>query len=88
MAISSGQVTVTTERISVISDDRDGCEAVIYNNSNSRSVYLGNSQVTYSNGLELPKGEAIKINLGPVEEIYGVTASDTALVTYLLTKNQ
>ncbi len=39
-------------------------------------------------GLELPKGESIKIELGPEEEIYAITDSGDADITYLLTKNE
>lgn len=88
MAIASNQVTVTTSPTPIITDDSDGQYVRIRNMSSSRSVFLGTSGVTISNGYELVKDSSIEMNLGPGEEIYGVVAEETEPVCWIATMNE
>ncbi len=88
MAIGNDQVTVGVTATAIITDDSDGQQVVIRNMSSSRSVFIGDSDVTINNGHELVKNGSIDLFLGPREEIYGVVAADTETVCYLATMNE
>lgn len=88
MSIGNGQVIVGTSATAIISDDVDGQYVTIRNMSANRSVFLGTSEVTTSNGYELVKDSSLELNLGPGEEIYGVVAQDTETVCWIATMNE
>lgn len=88
MAIASNQVTVTTSSTPIITDDSDGQYVRIRNMSSNKSVFLGTSSVTISNGYELVKDSSIEMNLGPGEEIFGIVEEDTEPVCWIATMNE
>jgi hypothetical protein len=88
MGIGNDQVTVTTSATPIITDDSDGQYVRIRNMSSSRSVFLGTSSVTISNGYELVKDSSIEMSLGPGEEIYGIVEEDTQPVCWIATMNE
>ncbi|KKK73483.1 hypothetical protein LCGC14_2893380 [marine sediment metagenome] len=88
MAIGNEQITIGTTATAIITDDYDGQRVVIRNMSSSRSVFIGDSDVTINDGHELIKDSNIELFLGPGEEIYGVVAEGTETVCYLATMNE
>jgi len=83
MAITSGQITVTTSRVQV-----DGCSANpsrlhIHNNDNTADLFLGNDSVTTSNGLRLPKLDSIELTLNAGESLYAISAAGSHAVSWL-----
>ncbi len=84
MAIGHNQVTVTTEPTLIFGGDIDGAYVYIFSLS---GVYLGDSSVSITNGHWRPAGSDISLFLGPSEQIYGIAANGTTLVSYLSTLN-
>lgn len=86
MAISTGQLALTTTAALVASPDVDGCRVMLYVAGNN-AVYLGASNVTISTGLELRKDHGItELRLRPGDNLYAVTAA-TETLTYMIVEN-
>lgn len=85
--IASNQVTVGTESTVIIANDVDGQNVTIKNTSDTE-VYLGDGNVTISNGFKLEQNEIVDMFLGPGEEIYGIVDDGTGEICYIATMNQ
>ena len=86
MAITTGQLALTTTAALVVSSDVDGCRVMFYVKGNN-AVYLGASNVTTSTGLELRKEHGItEFRLCPGDNLYAVTAT-TETLTYMIVEN-
>ena len=80
----SARVTVGTTATLLVDVDSTYREIHLHALSNT-TVMLGGSDVTSSNGFLMEKDDgSIKIQLQPNEQIYGVVASGTEVVTILL----
>jgi len=83
MAYSSGQVSVGTSATQILTTGpAPAFDVVIYS---SATVYLGGSNVTTSNGLEIPASTPTRIPSSGAEDdvLYGIASSGTATVGYL-----
>ena len=87
MAISSGQVTVSTTPVELHTADPDGVDIII---NASQNIYIGRSDVSTETGyLHTKTDPPLFLMLGPDEVLYAVRAgSQDAVVTSLRTKNQ
>jgi hypothetical protein len=85
-AVSASRVTVASTA-TVIAASTSARASIVVRNRGTVSVYLGGPTVTSSAGFELSAGDAIGIELWPGESLYGITASSTARVDVLRTKN-
>lgn len=83
MSISSAQVTVGTARVYLTGADPNPGYVHIHNNDNTKTLFLGGSDVTSSNGLHLLKEDSIEFFLHPGRGIYAVTADGTCAVSWL-----
>ncbi len=80
MSITSGQTSVTTARVHIDGSDRNPMRLTIQNNDNTKTLYLGGSTVTTSNGLALLKQELLQLTLNPGEALYAVSSDDSGHV--------
>lgn len=88
MAVGHGQVATSSVRVEVIESDDDGQHVHIFNHSGD-PVYLGNGDVSTSNGYKLIEETSVDLNLGPGESISAIMAADkTGTVSYIATMNQ
>lgn len=82
--ISSGQVTVgTATPVQIDGNSVNWTRLTIHNNDNTKVLYLGGSDVTASNGLQLLKEETIQIELGPNESLYAISSSGSHVISFL-----
>jgi hypothetical protein len=79
---ATGQVSVTTTAVKIISANNNRSGLVLYN-SGTVTVYLGTIQSTLTSGTghALPAGAALTLQADG--DIFGITASSSATVTYL-----
>lgn len=73
MAITNGQTSIGTAATPIDGLHTNPSRIVIHNLDNTDAVYLGNSTVTITNGMELMKQETLDIQLEPLEQIYAVS---------------
>ena len=86
MAISTGQLALTSTAALVVTPDVDGCRVMRYVKGNN-AIYLGASNVTTTTGLELRKEHGItELRLRPGDSLYAVTAA-TETLTYMIVEN-
>ena len=75
MAISTGQVSVTSTRALVLGGDEDGAHIDIFNSGNTE-CFIGDETVTSANGYYLDKDTGVDLSLAPLEAVYVVCASE------------
>lgn len=79
---SSAQVTVnTTATVLVAATGFD--QTAWLHNSGGGVVYIGDSNVTTTNGYKLDNGDKMELPVGDHEALYGVTATGTNVVCVL-----
>jgi hypothetical protein len=83
MAITSGQITVTTSRVQIDGSSANPSRLHIHNNDNTTTLYLGNSSVTTSTGLQLLKLDSTELELNPGETLYAISSSGSHLISWL-----
>lgn len=83
MPFATGAVTATTTAQKII-DGKQADQALVMNTSTTTSIYVGGSDVTSANGIEVPAGGQLPITTpGGSDHLYAVTASGTAAVRVL-----
>jgi hypothetical protein len=83
MALSTDHVTITTERVQIDGSSPNPSTIWISNAGNDKTIFIGNSGVTASNGFGLLKLEQLQITLNPGESLYAITESGTATMHWL-----
>ena len=83
MAITTGQLSVTTTPVAVNVPNVMPMRIHIHNNDVTNNLLVGNGNVTSSNGMILPKLDSVELVLNPNEVIYLVAASGTISASYL-----
>ena len=79
---TSAQVTVgTTATLLVAANIMD--QTVLLHNLGGVAVYLGDANVTTSNGYKFDNGDKLQVPVGDNEVLYGITASGTNIVAVL-----
>jgi len=82
--ISSGQVTVGTGvPVQIDGNSVQWTRLTVHNNDNTKVMYLGGSNVSTTNGLQLLKEETIQLELAPGESLYAVSASGAHVISWL-----
>ena len=84
MAITTGQLTVTTTPVAVNAPNVMPLRLHIHNNDVTNNLLVGNGNVSSSNGLVLPKLDSIELLLNPHEVIYLVASSGSIAASYLV----
>jgi hypothetical protein len=81
--ISSGTLLVGTTAVQIDGNSVQPCHLHIRNNESTKTLFVGNSDVTYTNGLPIPKETTIEFTLPPGEAIHMVSDSGSHSVSWL-----
>jgi hypothetical protein len=76
MAISTGQISVTTTRAQIDGTGQNPFKLILHN-SGTNSIFLGNETVTKDDGFNLHTNSTLILELPPLSSIYAVTSSGT-----------
>ena len=77
MSLESSVVTIGVTA-TVIATGKTGVSWVyLHAPTGGNTIYVGNSNVTIANGLELPKGALQEIWLAETDVLYGIVATST-----------
>ena len=82
MAISSGQLSISTTAVEVSSPHPNASRIQIHNMDNTNDIYIGNGNVTTSNGFRLMKQDSVDLELLPTERIYAITVTGTVTLSF------
>ena len=79
---TSAQIVVgTTATLLVAANIMD--QTVLLHNLGGGAVYLGDANVTTSNGYKLDNGDKLQVPVGDHEGLYGIAASGTHTIAVL-----
>jgi len=79
---TSAQVTVTTTATLLVAANIMD-QTVLLHNLGGGGVYLGDANVTTSNGYKLDNGDKLQVPVGDHEGLYGIAASGTHTIAVL-----
>ncbi|MCP4741755.1 MAG: hypothetical protein GY901_14205 [Actinomycetia bacterium] len=82
MTMKSEQLTVGTSAARIL-DDENTNRRVYFHDDSSHPVYLGGSDVTTSNGLEVPKDTLFELFIPANEELWAVSGNADQTVSIL-----
>jgi len=80
--ITTGQMQVTTTRAILDGTSVDPYRLVVHN-SGSNAIYLGNGQVTATNGFNIHANSTLTLELPPLTTLYAITSSGTHELTWM-----
>jgi cold shock CspA family protein len=81
MSIVAGQVTLGTAATLIFeATNSDKCEITFQ--SKSKDVFIGESDVTTTNGYRLEAGNHVTLKIGRNDAIYGIVDSSTHTISY------
>jgi hypothetical protein len=83
MAITQGQVTVTTTAVALATAGVDGSMLTVHNGSATQNLFLGNSAVTGNDGLELHSHTTLQIQMLPGDTLYAISSTGSHLVSWM-----
>jgi hypothetical protein len=83
MAIITSQVTVTTERQSIIAVDNVTRDVLLHA---KHEVFIGNSGVTSTNGYILDNGDILRLSLMEGEDLWAVSGANSGTLHVLVSK--
>lgn len=83
MAITTGHTSVLTTPVQVDGQSPNPSRIRIFNASNDKTIYIGNSDVTIANGFGLTKLEQMDLILNPGEALYVVAESAGATIEWI-----
>jgi hypothetical protein len=81
--ISSGTLIVGTTAVQIDGNSVQPCVIKIRNNESTKTLFVGNSDVTYTNGLPIAKETTLEFKLPPSEAIHMVSDSGNHSVSWL-----
>ena len=81
--ISNGQTSIGTAATAIDGVWTNPSLLTIHNNDNSDTLYIGNSTVTTSNGLQLLKLESYQFQLQPLEQVYAVSTKAGHVISWM-----
>lgn len=81
--ISSGQTTVGSAAVQIGGSSANASILHVANVDNTKTLYLGNSNVGTANGYPLYKLERADFDLQPGEHLYAVSSGDAHVVAWL-----
>ena len=79
-SIKSQAQTITTTAAKVPATPLTGRNTLTIQNLGPKLVYIGDSTVTSSNGLELPVGGIFNVDIADIVDIYALTSVSTSEV--------
>ena len=83
MAISTGHVLVGTIPIQIDGVSTNPSYLHIHNMDNTKVLFIGNGDVSVTNGLGVQKLDSVEITLNPGESLYAISETGSHLVTWL-----
>ena len=83
MAISTGHTAVLTTPSQIDGQSPNPSRIRIFNASNDKTVYIGNGDVSTTNGFGLTKLEQMDMLLNPGEALYVVAESSGASIHWI-----
>ena len=83
MAISTGQITVGTTPVQIDGTSNSNYKIHIHNMDNTDTLYIGNGDVSITNGLGLPKLDSVELQCYPGESIFVVSPKSGHLISWL-----
>ena len=83
MRITSGTIIVGTTPVQIDGNSVQPCHLHIRNNDSTKKLFVGNSEVTISNGLPVDKLTTIEFTLPPGEAIHMVSEDGSHSVSWL-----
>lgn len=82
-SIASSAPSVTTTAAALIGSALSGRRRLLIQNLGTQAIFVGGSSVTSSNGIRIPAGANVELELGAAVNLYGVTSAGTADVRIL-----
>lgn len=83
MAISTGQLTVGTTPVQIDGTSNSNFKIHIHNLDNTDTLFIGNGDVSTTNGMGLPKLDSLELNCYPGESIWVVSPKSGHLISWL-----
>jgi len=81
--ISSGSLTVGTTAVQIDGNSVQPCVIKIRNNDSTKTLFVGNSDVTTANGLPIDKLTTLEFKLPPSEAIHMISSDTGHSVSWL-----
>jgi hypothetical protein len=82
MAITTGQMQVTTTRAILDGTSYNPYKLVLHN-SGTNAVYIGNENVDETNGFNVHTNSTLTLELPPLTTLYAITASGTHELSWM-----
>ena len=87
MTIHTGQLTASTTSQQIDGNNTGWSHLHIRNNDNTKNVFIGNSNLTIDNGLQLDPKAWVDFDLPPGDAISIVTSDGTSSISWLRIDN-
>lgn len=81
--IASSAPSVTTTAAALVASALSGRRRMLIQNLGTQAIFVGGASVTSSNGVRIPAGANVELELGDAVSLYGVTSAGTADVRIL-----
>lgn len=82
--ITSGQTTVgTAVPVQIDGSSVNPTYLTIHNNDNTKVLYLGDANVSSTNGLSLLKEQTLQLRLNPGEALYAISSDGSHVISWL-----
>ena len=83
MAISTGQLEVGTTPVQIDGTSNSNFKLHIHNLDNTDTLFLGNGNVSITNGMGLPKLDSIELECYPGETVWVVSPKSGHHISWL-----
>jgi len=83
MAVTTGQVSVGTQRVQIAGSSANPYKVIIHNMSATQNLFLGNETVTATTGLEIHSHETLSLDVSPLDGLYVISASGTHDISWM-----
>lgn len=83
MAINSGQQIVGVIPVAIDGVSTNPYRLTLHNNDNTKKLFIGNSNVTISNGMIMPGLSTLEFIVSPNQQLFCVSETGTHLISWL-----
>ena len=84
MAVFSGRVTVGTTRVQIPVASNMPFRVELKNDDNTDAVFIGNGEVTTTNGLRMAKEGQLSFEMTPGDQLFAVSSKNGHTISFLL----
>jgi hypothetical protein len=81
--LTTGQTTAGTVAVQLDGTSNSNWQIHISNDDNTDTLYIGNGDVTTSNGLRLYKLEKLVLNMNPGESLHVISTKDGHTLSWM-----